>query len=181
RVGGDAPPLRRSRLMSLVAESSGMGGVPPELFTAFPTFADFTLDELRALIGTTRRWELKPGTLLFAEGSEGGSCFIVAQGAVDVSLEVNGAQQRLARLGQGSMFGQVSLVTGEPRSATCTAATDCVLLELERDAAERLLGDASPMALKLLGVLNEGLIAALRGADRRAMELEQGEGAGWSG
>ena len=51
-------------------------------------------------------------------------------------------------------------------------------MELERAECERLLAGRSPLALKLLGLLNEGLISALRGADRRLMKLEAGEGAG---
>ena len=59
-----------------------------------------------------------------------------------------------------------------PRSATCTIGKDAVLVELERAECERLLERKSPLALKLLGALNDGLIAALRGADRRRIKLE---------
>ena len=75
----------------------------------------------------------------------------------------------------GSIFGQVSLIDGEPRSATCSIQKDAILLELDRPACARLLASDSPLALKLLGALNEGLITALRGADRRLMRLEQAE------
>ena len=175
--GGGAKTIavRKSRAMSAVAQSGSALLIPPELFTAFPTFEDFTIAELQTLLAATQRWELKAGTLLFPEGSPGGTCFIIVSGAVDVSIEVNDQHQLLARLPVGSMFGQVSLVTGEPRSATCTAAADSVLVELERADCARLLASGSPLALKLLGVVNEGLISALRGADRRLLKLEQAE------
>ncbi len=81
----------------------------------------FTPPELLELLELTRRWDLAKGTLVCAENGPGGSCFIVVRGAVDVSTEVRGQQRRLARLGPGSIFGQISLIDGEPRSATCSA------------------------------------------------------------
>jgi CRP-like cAMP-binding protein len=70
------------------------------------------------------------------------------------------------------VFGQVSLIAGAARSATCTLRTDAVILEIEQDACERLLSSRSTTALKFLAVLNEGLIAALRGADLRLMQIQ---------
>ena len=168
----DAPVnVRRSRLMTTVTESPSDEIVRPEMLTAFPTFRAFTLSELGTVLRAMRRWNLPQGTLLFTEGDPGGSCFIIVRGAVDVSIEVNGHHQLLAHLTPGSVFGQVSLIDGEPRSATCTIQRDAVLVELDRETAERLLDSRSAVALKLLGVLTDGLIEALRGADRRLMQL----------
>jgi hypothetical protein len=68
-----------------------------------------------------------------------------------------------------------AIVDGEPRSATCTVSRQAVLVEWDREACARLLGRRSPLALKLLAVLNTGLIAALRRADRQLIRLENGE------
>ncbi len=169
--------VRSSRMMMAIAESEPATDVPPEALGAFPLFRDFTTAELRTLLSSMRRWTLRKGTLLFAEGTPGDSCFVVLSGIVDVSLAVHDRHQLVARLGAGNVFGQVSLIVGEPRSATCTIGKDAVLVELERAECERLLERKSPMALKLLAVLNDGLISALRGADRRRMKLEYDEDA----
>ena len=169
--------VRASRMMMAIAESEAATDVLPETLGAFPLFRAFTTAELRTLLASMRRWTLRKGTLLFAEGTPGDSCFVVLSGIVDVSLAVHGRHQLLARLGAGSVFGQVSLIDGEPRSATCTIGKDAVLVELERAECERLLERKSPMALKLLAVLNDGLISALRGADRRRIKLEYDEDA----
>lgn len=92
-----------------------------------------------------------------------------------MSVQVNGQHQRLAHLPPGSVFGQVSVFDGEPRSATCTISRQAVLVEWDREACARLLGRRSPLALKLLAVLNTGLIAALRRADRQLIRLDNGE------
>ena len=120
-----------------------------------------------------RRWDLPRDTILFTEGSPGGSCFVLLEGAVNVSVNTHGRQQLLATLPAGSIFGEMSMIGGLPRSATCSVRTDAVLLEIEREPCQRLLESGTPTALKLLATLNEGLIAALRKADLRLMQIEQ--------
>lgn len=140
-------------------------------FAALPVFASFGKAEIQRLISLMRGWRCRSGALLFEEGDAGGSCFIVVSGSIDVTLRVRGTRQLLARLPAGSIFGQVSLITGEPRNATCVAGSDTTLLELEREPCEQLLNERSSLALKFLATLNQGLISALRGGDRRLMQI----------
>jgi CRP-like cAMP-binding protein len=146
-----------------------------ETLSAFESFGKFSRRELRELLRLTRRWDLAKGTVIFTEGSPGGTCFLIVAGAVDVSVNARGQQQLLATLNAGSVFGQMSLIDGVPRSATCSAHTDIVLLEMEREPCEQFLNSGSATALKFLATLNEGLSLALRGADLRLMQLERAE------
>ena len=139
------------------------------------TRCSFALDEIRDLLALMESWRCPKGSQLFSQGSPGGSCFLIVRGAVDVSLEVHGEDQLLARLGPGSILGQVSVITGAPRNASCSAASDALIAELQCTPCEQLLNGGTPMALKFLAALNEGLIAALRGADRRLMKLMAAE------
>jgi glycine/D-amino acid oxidase-like deaminating enzyme/CRP-like cAMP-binding protein len=156
------PTLRSAREADLAAR---------ELQRLAP-FHDFTLDELKDLAAQMRRWEVLENTLLCAEGAPGTSCFVVLGGSVDVTSTLGGRPRRLASLGPGNVFGQVSLIDGQPRSATCIVRRSGVVLEMERDACARLFESRSSSALKFLAILNQGLIAALRGADRRLMRLQ---------
>ena len=97
------------------------------------------------------------------------------QGTIDVSVNNRGQQQLLAILNPGNVFGQMSLIDDVPRSATCSAHTDAVLLEIVRAPCEELIRAGSTLALKFLATLNEGLISALRGVDLRLMQLEGNE------
>ena len=142
---------------------------------AFEAFSKFSRDEAHELLRLMRRWHLPKDTVIFTEGSPGGTCFVIAEGAVDVSINARGQQQLLATLNAGSVFGQMSLIDAAPRAATCSVRADAVLLEIERERCEDLLGSGSAIALKLLATLNEGLILALRGADLRLMQLERGD------
>ena len=105
--------------------------------------------------------------MVVSEGGSGGSCFIIVSGSVDVTVRVRGRQQLLARLPAGSIFGQVSLISGEARTATCSMPNDGIILELERKPCKTLLSTGSHTALKFLAALNHDLISALRGADQR--------------
>jgi CRP-like cAMP-binding protein len=59
----------------------------------------------------------------------------------------------VARLGPGNLFGEMSLLTGEPRAATVVALTDVVLLELDRPVFARLFTEHPELAPKLSGML----------------------------
>jgi CRP-like cAMP-binding protein len=71
------------------------------------------------------------------EGDEGSSMFVVSRGEARVTL--GGAEGDVARLHEGDFFGEMSLLTGAPRSATVIAATDCELLEIAADAFRRVV------------------------------------------
>jgi hypothetical protein len=154
-------------------ENAPASGVDVEALRKFDSFHKFSRDEIQHLLGLMRRWDLAKGDIICAEGSPGGSCFVIVAGEVDVSINVRGQQQLLATLRAGNVFGQVSAIADLPRSATCSAHNDAVVLEIERSLCKELLISASPAALKFLATLNEGLISALRGADLRLMQIDQ--------
>jgi glycine/D-amino acid oxidase-like deaminating enzyme len=165
-------------ICGLPGRSRSAQGSDARSLRSLPAFRKFSLAEIRALLRLMRRWDVPKGTIIFTEGSSGKTCFVVLQGSVDISIDAHGRQQLLATLPAGNIFGQVSLIANMPRSATCSARSDTVLLELERSGCEALLRSGSPTALKLLATLNDGLVTALRGADLRLMKLDQEFGAG---
>jgi small-conductance mechanosensitive channel/CRP-like cAMP-binding protein len=77
------------------------------------------------------------GETIVRQGDEGSSMYVMSRGEASVTLL--DAQGEVARLHKGAFFGEMSLLTGEPRSATVTAATDCELLEIGADAFRRVL------------------------------------------
>ena len=173
RAAPGLPPSPTAQVLGPSGQSQPANGIKPETLQAFNSFKKFSLAEIRRLLRHMRRWNLEKNTIVLTEGSPGGTCFAVVEGAIDVSINARGQQQLLATLNAGSIFGQMSLIENEPRTATCSVRTDAVLLEFEREPCERLLRSGSATALKLLATLNEGLISALRGADHRLMQLDR--------
>jgi CRP-like cAMP-binding protein len=93
---------------------------------------------------------LRSGDVIMREGETGDSVFIVELGAIEVAVEVAGRGPRtLARLGTGELFGEMSLLTGAPRSATLTALCETQVWELSRDAFEPILRERPEIADRL--------------------------------
>ena len=168
-VAGETPGMSAMTLEGMISQPGST--IRPQALRDFPRFAEFSDRELRELLRLTRRWNLPQRTVVVSEGGPGGSCFIIASGSVDVTVRVRGRQHLLAQLPAGSIFGQVSLISGQARTATCSMRNDGVILELERKPCETFLSAGSPTALKFLAALNQDLISALRGADQRLLQL----------
>jgi CRP-like cAMP-binding protein/small-conductance mechanosensitive channel len=90
-----------------------------------------TPEERHELAETITEVSFAPGETILKEGDAGDSLFMVKHGRVRVLLaRANGLSEQIAVLGPGQIFGEMSLLTGEPRSATVVAAeqTDCLVL-----------------------------------------------------
>ncbi len=82
--------------------------------------------------------------MVFAQGEPGASLYIVLSGKLEVqSLTPEGVSVVLGTLGPGNVFGEMSLLTGEPRSATVVCLEDALLLSLDKAALQPFL-EANP-------------------------------------
>lgn len=132
-----------------------------EFLRVLPFFRHFDEASVRQLLGSMRQWQLKRGALICEEASHATSCFIVVRGAVEItSRSEHRPAQRFGVVGPGRMVGEVSLLEPGPRTATCVAREDAVLLELGQEALDRFLEPTSSLAFPLLEALNANLIAA---------------------
>ena len=100
-------------------------------------------DEQRAELARASRALLYPaGEAIVSEGDAGDSMFVLARGEASVTLSQTDGD--VATLREGALFGEMSLLTGDARSATVTALTDCELIEVSADAFRRVvLSDAA--------------------------------------
>jgi small-conductance mechanosensitive channel/CRP-like cAMP-binding protein len=102
-------------------------------------FATLESAERELLARGLRRRLFAAGEAMIRQGTPGDSMFIIARGEVDVSLTQAGMNKVIARLGPGDFVGEMSLMTGEPRAATCLAATDVMSFELDHATFQQLL------------------------------------------
>jgi hypothetical protein len=105
-----------------------------------PLFAGFAQDELLAVIRGFRLKTFEPGDVILLEGEIGDSLFVVTTGAVKAFVRnpAGGEPLLVRRMGEGDFFGEISILSGKPRTATVTAAVPCELLELDRPALETI-------------------------------------------
>ncbi|KAA0255051.1 mechanosensitive ion channel [Acidobacteria bacterium ACD] len=99
------------------------------------TFHPLTDEQVRSLARTARLERYTAGEALVRQGDEGRSLFVVRSGQVRVErTDADGARRELAKLGPSSFFGETSLLTGEPRSASVVALTELEVVVVEKDA-----------------------------------------------
>ena len=97
-------------------------------------------DELKALARNVKRTRFTHGETLMHQNDDGESFYILVQGRVHGTIANSDTARSVEfELQPGALFGEMSLLTGLPRSATMTAATDCELLEFDRTAFTHLL------------------------------------------
>ena len=100
------------------------------------------------------------------QDSEGCSMFVIIHGEADVVIHANGTDTTVATLHAGEAFGEMCLLTGEKRSATVIAKTDCDLWEIDRAHLQPLIHENASLAERLSELLarrrmaTEGVLAA---------------------
>jgi len=115
------------------------------------------VDLFSVLRNEEREWlrrELVPkrfgrGEHVIEQGDSGNTFYLVGSG--ELSVRASGVE--VSRLTRGNYFGEMSMLTGEPRTATVVALTDVVLLELDRPVFARLFANHPELAPKLSGML----------------------------
>src|SRR4029434_16810 len=80
------------------------------------------------MVMTLRQYEA--GEVIVQENDLGETAYLIEQGQVEVSKELDGQHVHLAYLGAGAIFGEMSMIDEKPRSATVTAVTATVVSEL---------------------------------------------------
>jgi CRP-like cAMP-binding protein len=118
-----------------VSEASAAVEPPLEdaekLFASVPIFRPLDPAQLRALARSARPLALGPGERFVVQGDEGTSLFVVADGEVEVVLRrQHGPDMCVDTMSRGAVVGEMSLLTGEPRSATVRAADTALVYEI---------------------------------------------------
>jgi small-conductance mechanosensitive channel/CRP-like cAMP-binding protein len=117
--------------------------------------APLTEAEHEQLAGVTRVLAFSLGEPILRQGEQGDSMFVVHRGAVSVRITAGSEKREVAVLGEGSIFGEMALLTGESRSADVVAASgDVEVLEIDKEAMQPIL-EADP---QLAGRLSEKII-----------------------
>jgi Cyclic nucleotide-binding domain len=105
----------------------------PQPILSTPLFEGFSQEELVAVMHgmTLRTWAA--GDVLMAEGAPGDSLYVLTTGLVKCWVkDAKGNYIMVQELPEGAFFGEISVLTGRPRTATLTAACECEALELHK-------------------------------------------------
>jgi small-conductance mechanosensitive channel/CRP-like cAMP-binding protein len=98
-------------------------------------------EDLRGVAGKMRRNRYTSGETLFSQGDPGDTCYVVVSGRVQGIMEYEDTTQAVEfEVGPGELLGEMSLMTGLPRTATVSIREEVELLEIPQDAFACLLG-----------------------------------------
>lgn len=114
-----------------------------------PLFQCLSDEQIDGLVKQSHLNHFGRGERMVQEGDEGESMFVLLRGAANVSVAKNGSVVQVATLGAGDCFGEMSLLTGEPRSATVRAERDCYVMEIGKSVMSEIIHQ-SPECLQQL-------------------------------
>jgi CRP-like cAMP-binding protein len=126
-----------------------------EFLGTIPFFSE-VLDgkQLDALAVNAKRREFDRGQVLIREDDRGETMFILIGGAAEVSVHDAGKERHVATVNAGQIVGEMSLMTGARRSATVTAVSPVVALEIAKAALQPIL-DQSPVLIEHFAAMLE--------------------------
>ncbi len=117
----------------VLAAVDASASADPEARPPLPLFADLERDAFVDLIELVDYREMKEGEVLCTEGKSTDRITVLVAGKAEVTRRVEGEAKTLAFLGGGSIFGEISMMTGAAPSSSITCVSDCDVLEIERE------------------------------------------------
>jgi CRP/FNR family cyclic AMP-dependent transcriptional regulator len=135
-------------------------------------FSGLSVGELSELAGKIKVVNKNTKETIFIEGSKGDSMFIIESGLVQIFKKTpEGEEKMLDTLYPRTLFGEMALVDGQPRSASAKAAEPAVLLEVTKADFDSLLALCNPASIKLLLGITRLLSVRLRKIDEAFVKL----------
>lgn len=145
-----------------------------ELLISRTALTDLKLEQALQIVRLLTPLRVAAGTVLIEEGvTSTGYMALVLHGEAVVVNAASGGDDAvlLGQLGSGSVFGELGVLDGKPRSATVTAVTDMDIAVLDRPALARLIETVPSVACALLGAIMVRVAARLRATNLKVQTL----------
>lgn len=158
----------------------------PELLQQSPLLQDFSPTEADILGERMLHVRAQPGQLLIAEGATSDWLMLLLRGTVDVGKRRADAEAgsdqpedttRLAVVREGAVLGEMSMIDGEPRYASCSALSEVEAAVLSRAAVGELIAAHPAIGAKLLVKLTQLLAQRLRNTSNQLVKVLRRTGA----
>ncbi len=137
-------------------------------------FAEFSREDISILSGYMDVYRAQPGELIIREGDSGDFMLLIIEGAVDILKRGIRGEQFMTNAGPGMTLGEMSMIDGEPRFATCLATQPTVFAVLNRDAMAQIILDQPSLGSKILVKLVTMLSLRLRQTSARLLKYMEG-------
>jgi CRP-like cAMP-binding protein len=175
------PALNEDDILVARLQAAGLETLPPtenicaivpDLQTHAALLHDFLPAEVDVLCARMLRVRARAGQVLIAEGDPGNWMLLVFDGTVDVTKRSprTGEPSRLAVIKRGAALGEMSMLDGEPRYASCTAIEPVEAGVLTRASVSALIRDHPAVGAKLLVKLTQLLAQRLRNTSNQLVK-----------
>lgn len=127
------------------------------LLAQIDLFKGFNPDQLVDLAAVMQPHEIAAGEILFRQGDTGDFLCLLGEGLLEVTILRDGADPIQNRIAPGEVFGEIAMLTHEPRTATITAVLDSVVYEIHRQPLEQVMQDRPELAEALAAIMAKRL------------------------
>lgn len=137
-------------------------------------FADLSWKDVEGLAGYVQCYRVAAGKTIFQEGDPGSYMCLLVSGQVEIiKSDQEDRQHQMLLITRGKTIGEMSIIDGEPRSATCIAEQDSVLLLLTKDCYNRIIHERPGLAVQIVSKLAKLMSQRLRGVSGQLVEFLQ--------
>jgi CRP-like cAMP-binding protein len=149
-----------------------------DILKQVPFFQTLGKDSMDFIVDRLKFDKIEAGQDVVRIGDPGDTMYIVISGEVDVIIEgPDGKENKVAKIGSGNYFGEMALMTGEPRSATIRTNSTCELFSLTKDDFDIILEKFPSISLSLGKIMSQRLRQTLN----KASQMSSGNAAQISG
>ena len=135
-------------------------------------FTEFSKDDISTLSGYMEVFRAQPGEIIIRESDEGDFMVLIVEGEIDILKKSHRAeQQHMTSAGPGMTLGEMSMIDGEPRFATCMASQPTTFAVLTRDNMAKIILDHPSLGSKILVKMVTMLSQRLRQTSARLLRL----------
>ncbi len=135
-------------------------------------FAEFSREDIGILAEYMEVFRARLGELIIREGDAGDFMVLIVEGEIDIlKKDQRGEQQHMTSAGPGMTLGEMSMIDGEPRFATCMASQPTTFAVLTRDNMAKIILDHAGLGSKLLVKMVTMLSLRLRQTSARLLRV----------
>ena len=170
------PVSKRLPHLELLGDATHFSSQIHALIPKCPLLENFSTGEVRLLTHFMEMYKAGPGVEIIREGEAGDFMLMLVEGKVDVlKRDKNNTPQLIATVDAGKTLGEMSMIDGEARFATCVAMEPVVLAVLDREALARIIVEQPMLGAKILMELVLMLSQRLRATSQRLLGLLDGQ------
>lgn len=164
-------PVQVANNFELVGAGAAFKDEICDMIAEAQLFADLDWKDIQGLANYVQCYRVAAGMVVFKEGDAGSYMCLLVKGQVEVlKNDQEGKSHRIVLISRGKTVGEMSIVDGEPRSATCVATQESILLLLTKDNFSRIIHDRPSLAVQILAKLAKLMSQRLRGVSGQLVE-----------